>query len=180
MSRVIIFTVFFLAVITPGPAYCANSQTSILLQQTPQNGGMISPEVGIHRFNVNESVVMTAIPNQGYHFVYWLGDVSSPASSSTSAYINSPKIIIAVFERDEYPFMTAENADQTAVAGGEGAGLIRSAADYRSDSVSIPGQVKQPDPPGTPTNPEVPEPVTGLLVTIGSLFVLRSRRQVTG
>ena len=42
---------------------------------------------------------LTAVPRPGYHFLYWLGDVIDPHSISTAAYLDGPKIIVAVYAR---------------------------------------------------------------------------------
>jgi hypothetical protein len=106
-------------------SYCPTDTTVLLLQKTPPQGGQINPKVGVHQFESNTEVILTAVPNPGYHFIYWLGDVSDPTANSTIAYIDGPKIIIAVFERAEYAFLTMIEMIKST----SGGGLFPSAAD---------------------------------------------------
>lgn len=92
----------------PRLAHCQTAGTALLLQQSPVNGGTITPSVGVHHFDLNTDVTLTAIPKPGYQFVYWLGDVSDPTASRTVAYLDAPKIIIAVFERVAYEFLAGK------------------------------------------------------------------------
>jgi len=109
-----------IAVIVAGlleSAYCKMDRTVLLLQQTPPQGGEISPSAGLHHFDLNTEVTLTAIPKPSYKFVYWLGDVSEPTANSTVVYLDAPKIVIAVFVRDEYEFLAVEERTQSALGG---------------------------------------------------------------
>ena len=86
-------------------AQAQTNNTVFLLQQTPANGGSITPDIGVHEFESDTEVVLTATPEPGYQFVYWIGDVSDPTASRTVAYVDSAKIIIAVFERVAHQFL---------------------------------------------------------------------------
>ena len=79
--------------------YCQDNGYSLMVQQSPADGGSVSPETGIHRIGIDESVSLKATPSPGYRFVYWMGDVSSSSTSRTEVVINAPKIVVAVFER---------------------------------------------------------------------------------
>src|SRR4030043_361321 len=79
------------------PAYCRTAGVALLVQQTPAQGGTVVPPPGVHYFAPDSQVALAATPKPGYQFLYWLGDVSDPNSSSTSAYLDGPKIIVAVF-----------------------------------------------------------------------------------
>ena len=186
--------VLALAVVLCGllePAYCQTDGTALLLQQTPPQGGKISPSVGIHHFEPYAEVTLTAVPKPGYHFVYWLGDVSDPTANSTIVYLDAPKIVIAVFERVEYDFLVAEEGSQSSPVGG----LVGSAGDYARGGGGG-GIGRRPSPPSWPSPPPapekdfpvppegndfpvpepIPEPATGILLVLGSLFALARRR----
>ena len=121
--------VILLAVVFCGllkPAYCQTGRPVLLIQQIPDNGGTITPGAGVHYLEQNTSVTLTAVPKAGYQFIYWLGDVSDPTLNRTTAYLDAPKIVIAIFERAEYEFLDVEERTQSAPGGG----LFASAADY--------------------------------------------------
>jgi len=176
------------------PAYCETDGTALLLQQTPPQGGKISPSVGVHHFEPYAEVTLTAVPKPGYHFVYWLGDVSDPTANSTIVYLDAPKIVIAIFERVEYDFLVAEERPQSSPVGGSGGG----GADY-SRGGGGGGTVRRPSngengngkngngdtngyfpvpPEGNdfPVPEPIPEPATGVLLVLGSLFAFVRRR----
>ena len=198
--------VLALAVIAAGlaePAYCQPDGTPILLQQTPADGGTITPEIGVHHFVLNTMVALAAVPARGYQFVYWLGDVSEPRAPNTVVYLDTPKIIIAVFERAEYGLLSgAEDLYWTPIGG-----LRRSAPDYsrragggigrkprRRRQPSFPPQEEpEPEPEDFPVPegeedfpvpeeeqdfpvPEVPEPATIVLLALASLLAFTRRR----
>ena len=174
------------------PAYCETDGTALLLQQAPPQGGKISPSVGVHHFEPYAEVTLTAVPKPGYHFVYWLGDVSDPTANSTIVYLDAPKIVIAVFERVEYDFLAVEERPQGSPVGG----LSPSGADYsrggggggigrRPSPPSSPEEEKPEEKEDFPVPPEgndfpvpepIPEPATVLLLGLGSLALLRKRR----
>ncbi|MCJ7693779.1 MAG: PEP-CTERM sorting domain-containing protein [Sedimentisphaerales bacterium] len=186
------------------PRY-ANAQadgTILLLQQSPPNGGAISPAVGVHTFDRNADVTLTATPKPGYQFVYWLGDVSDTTASTTTAYLDTPKIIIAVFERVKYDFAFFEELPPSRSGGGGGGQPSRSSADYSGpggfggpggrrphkyyrpsyeppeidddqDDFPVPGDI---DDFPVPDPEPIPEPATGLLLALGA-FLARSKRK---
>jgi hypothetical protein len=166
---------------------------SLLLQQTPPNGGEINPGVGVHDLLTDSYMTLTAVAKPGYQFVYWLGDVSDPTSNSTVVSGDSSKIVIAVFERVEYEHLVAAETINSAGGGG----LRRSAADYSRQGGGGGAGRKRPkyrypsyesDPFPVPENndlisdefpvPEsIPEPATGAIFTLGLLMVTRIRRK---
>ena len=81
--------------------------TSLMIQKSPSNGGTVSPAGGVHGMEAYTEVRISAVPNTGYEFVYWLGDVADPASSNTTMYLGGPKIVIAVFQRSQYESLAA-------------------------------------------------------------------------
>jgi len=173
------------------PAYC---QTTLMVQQSPPDGGTVTPAVGVHDFAPNSEVILTAVPKPGYQFVYWLGDVSDATSARAVTYLNTPKIIIAVFVRSEYEFLLGSDAIRSMPVGG----LYASARDYSNqggggaivgrqpsfspprppeDNHDVPVPEPQPEPHNVPVPEPVPEPATGVLLILGGLLTSVIRRK---
>lgn len=184
------------------PAYCQD--TVLLLQQTDPHGGAVTPDVGVHHFDLDSEVLLTAVPKPGYYFVYWIGDVSDPTADRTIVYLDAPKIVMAVFARSEFAFSLEE---AMMPGGGGGGGTHPSAADY-SNQVYTGGvtasqakfkspkrpELEQPERPVRPIPPEtlddfpipgdesddfpvpnLPEPATAMLLGLGSLLLARRK-----
>ncbi|MDO8302572.1 MAG: PEP-CTERM sorting domain-containing protein [Sedimentisphaerales bacterium] len=163
----------------------------LMLQQTPVNGGTVSPDVGVHNVAANGAVTVTATPKAGYQFVYWLGDVSDPTAASTVVALNAPKVVVAVFERSEYelPFEVATAAGgeggggdrltptQQAFGGGSGISPASGSGSTTSNGSTspVPQDDGNQDVP-VPGDNEVPEPATMLLLGIGSLLALNRKK----
>lgn len=141
----IVSAVLVILACSAGSGYCQNNEYVLLLQQTPAEGGQISPAMGVHRFAANEVIHLAAVPEPGYQFVYWLGDVSDATSSSTTIYLDAPKIVIAVFERAEFQFLPEEGR---VPAGRGGGGLIRARAEYAAGGGGGAGAKRPHKPPG--------------------------------
>ncbi|MBA7706132.1 hypothetical protein ES703_114979 [subsurface metagenome] len=134
---------------------------------------------------------MTAIPKSGWQFVCWLGEVSDATTPTTIAFIDTPKIIIAVFERVAYEFLVAEIGAKSSPAENR----IPSAPDYarrggagaiRWSWPSLPSRPPPPPPSDEVPAPQefpppsefpvpLPEPATVLLLSLGSLVFVRRR-----
>ena len=192
-GRLILFGLI-IAIALPAAAYCQDG-IALLIQKTPAQGGSVTPEVGVHYLGLNSEVTLTANPKPGYQFVYWIGDVSDTTSSTTMAYLDSPKIIIAVFERSEYAFLEKDDAIRSAPGGG----MYGSAGDYSKQGYTGGGGRRSsnggggnggdddtpesdPFPVPTPSDdfpiPEpIPEPATALLLTIGSFVAFVNRKK---
>ncbi len=162
------------------PAYCQTSDVALLLQQTPAKGGVMTPIAGVYHFELNSEVTLTAVPKPGYQFVYWLGDVSDPAATNTIVYLDKTKIIIAVFEQSEYGALGAEEGMPGGGGGGGGGGLVATVANYgQTGGISgggggggSPKVSKSVSSKGTEV---IPEPATGVLLVLGSLFAFTRR-----
>jgi len=176
------------------PDRCKAQNTALLLQQTPPNGGILTPGSGVHSFGTNTDITLKAVPKPGYQFVYWLGDVSDSRANATIVFLDAPKIIIAVFERTQHDFSFLEEFIKSAPVGG----LSGGAADYARTGYSG-GGAKRPstnysgytpplppnEPPDFPTPdddgdfpvPEVPEPATALLMALGTAITCLKHRQ---
>lgn len=78
-----------------------NSYT-LLIQTSPPDGGIVSPGTGVLAMPAGQKIPLTATPNRGYRFAYWLGDVSSNGPTDAVVSIDSPKLVVAVFVREEF------------------------------------------------------------------------------
>jgi hypothetical protein len=160
-------------------AYAQNSY-DVYMQESPPGSGSITPGIGMHTFKDSENVTLTTAPKAGYHFVGWLGDVHDPAANRTSLVVDGPKIIIAVFERDEYEFQE----DNPQICLGPEALYPRSDSYTNSNSVgdadhSHHHHHDNPDEPHNddpPVPPEVPEPTTMILLGLGAWFMQSKRK----
>ena len=160
MAGVLIISLILLA-----PAYCQLSGVTLLIQQSPPQGGKVVPIAGVYDFELNAEINLTAIPRPGYYFVQWLGDVVDPMAATTVAYLNKPKVIIAVFQQTDYGTLlggaTVYADTPSSFVGGGG----------YSPASGGGGYIPPPPPPPQPT----PEPATGLLLALGGLALLRKR-----
>jgi hypothetical protein len=169
-------------------AYARTGEPLLLLQQSPPEGGTVTPDVGLHRFDLHTDVTLTAVAKQGYQFVCWLGDVSDPAANRTVVHLDSPKIVIAVYERDEFELLTPS---MSAVSGSVGGAFI-SARDYARRGYTGGGRRRPSrvypftpeEPPGPEPGPEpelpvpTPEPATIVLLGLGALILVKRKRPV--
>jgi hypothetical protein len=169
--------------------------TALMLEMTPPQGGSLNIVPGVHSYDRFAAVTLIATPKPGYQFVYWMGNVSNATTSTTTVFLDSPKMVIAVFERNVFETFEKVGLESDYISGGEGnGGLVRSGG--ASDSSLDPevengvAEVKRPhySQPPTPnndfpvpkdnseTNPPVPEPATVTLFFAGFLMLARSRR----
>ena len=181
-------------------SYCQAGKMALLLQQSPADGGSVEPGTGVHQLDSDSQITLRAVPQPGYQFVTWLGEVDEPTAPVTEAYMDSPKIVIAVFERVQYD--SIEVADLLFSRPGGGGGLRRSAADISRHSGGGGGGRRPSRVYGNPSRPdeeppedefpvpddgdmfpvpgdggEVPEPATLLvLVSGGAMLQLRRRK----
>jgi len=164
------------------PAYSQTQEIVLLIEQTPVKGGEITPAAGVHHFKPGTEVMLTAVPKPGYKFIHWLGEVSDATANKTVVYLDKPKVIIAVFEQAEHS-VSADGGALPAGGGGAPGGLFPTALDLsRPGGFGGGGGVKPEklvyyikDKKPIPKVPEVPEPATGLLLIMGSLFALKRR-----
>jgi Divergent InlB B-repeat domain len=84
-----------LAGIDDSGAVIPTVQLTIVVQ--PQGGGTTTPAPGT-RDVVQDSVVpLSAIPNTGYQFTGWSGNVANPLDRSTTVFMNTSQTVIANF-----------------------------------------------------------------------------------
>lgn len=185
-----------------GPVYCQDDGTALMLEIAPVEGGSLNLEQGVHHYEVYSEVSLVATPNPGYQFVYWIGDVIDATASSTVVHLDSPKIVIAVFERSKFAFEELEERPQSSRGSG---GLIPSAADYSrrdispasgrrsrrfhrpkppeiDDDVPVPEGDENIPVPEEVDNPPVPvpEPATVTFMLTGLFVLAKRRRKRTG
>lgn len=73
-------------------------QVNLTMVVFPPNSGLCVPSEGTHAYDENTLVDIVAIPNPGYIFKSWSGDVKNPNSQSTQILMNGNKTVIATFE----------------------------------------------------------------------------------
>jgi uncharacterized membrane protein YgcG len=169
------------------PAYSQTQDVVLLLEQSPVKGGETTPAAGVHHFKAGSEVFLKAVPKPGYKFVHWLGEVSDPAASSTIAYLDKHKVVVAVFEQAEDAVSAAEGGISGG-GGGGGSGLFPTALDLSrpggfsggGGGSNVKPQSIVYDVKGKKPAPEVPEPATGLLLMLGSLFALKRSSRKKG
>lgn len=183
------FVALALVAAMASPAFCAKGYV-LLIEQTPIEGGTVSPSVGVHHFAIGEKVELMATPKPGYQFVRWMGDVSASDSGRTSVVLDSPKMLVAVFEKNEFalPFTSpdlgqsdATTNNNTADGGnnrnaGTGGGLTAQNVPFGGGGGISPasegGDVKGDN----IVYQVVPEPTTMALFGIGGIIGLVRRR----
>lgn len=157
---------------------CFGQSYALMLQQSPADGVMITPSAGIHQTELGQTMPLRAVPMPGYRFLHWLGDVSDSTTNQTTVNVDSPKLIVAVFERIEQEVVTAATTDGEAPVAGASAGrLTRSNTSVSSGSRSgFSTPAPRPSSSPSPSPEHTPEPATCLLLSCGALMVLRSRK----
>jgi uncharacterized repeat protein (TIGR02543 family) len=73
------------------------SEQSFVLTVEIDGSGSVTPSIGSHQYSKNSVVDITALPDDGYRFASWTGDVDDINSASTSITINSNTTIRAIF-----------------------------------------------------------------------------------
>lgn len=148
--------------------------TALMLEMTPPQGGNLNIVPGVHSFDRFAAVTLIATPKPGYQFVYWLGNVSDATAGTTTVFLDSPKMVIAVFTQNKFETIGLDGD----VVGGEGSGgLLRSASNFSTGEGGGEGGKREHDPHQPDPDPvPVPEPVTAVLFFAGFLVLVKSRR----
>ena len=154
------------------PAY------ELCIDQSPAQAGKLSPDSGTHRFNADAVVVLSAEPQPGYQFAYWLGDVADPKAQRTTIQVDSPKVVVAVFEPAHMDYPKQEFLG--GAGGGGRGGAVPTRIDLSTPGWSLAGGggkvraevVTVPVPVPVP----VPEPTTIVLLSLGALALRRKLR----
>ncbi len=155
----------------------SGAQYELCIEQSPAQAGKLSPDSGTHRYSADAVVVLSAEPQPGYQFAYWLGDVADPKSQRTTVHVNSSKVVVAVFQpaKEDYPAEVLIGG-----GGGGGGGAVPTRIDLSMPAGGIAGGVAKSKPavvrvPVAVAVP-VPEPATILLLGVGVLALRRKRR----
>jgi hypothetical protein len=169
------------------PAYCEEDGTALMLEISPPEGGYLNISSGVHIYGRFTEVTLTATPKPGYQFVYWLGSVSDSTHSSTSVFLDSPKMVIAVFERTEFKMVgigeeggggiSDSAGTSTSSDSGSGGGLARSGGASDSSLEQAEGGPKRSSSPHEHIPVPVPEPATVTLLFAGFLMLFNYRRK---
>jgi hypothetical protein len=170
------------------PGACAwgdETGVELILGQSPTDAGTITPDTGVHRFLTNATISITAIPQTGYRFSHWLGDVQDPSSSTTQIHLNNSKAVMAVYEAVAGGASENGYHQEDYAPGGGAMGLgkaIPTRADFFVNGFSAPGGSVRPKgirPMRKPTSvpAPVPEPATFFLLGMGSLVFARSTKR---
>ena len=195
MKNTLTNNLVFLAVLTlvSVPALAVDDGYALLVQQSPPNGGSVNLAAGVHTMEIGQTVSLSATPKPGYRFVYWLGDVAAADAMETSIQIDSPKMVVAVFTRNEFDDEELRgNAGGIAdsASGGFGGGGQRGTNPVTGSGGVSPavayGDVTYPSLSNTDTsfNNETdgvavaaPEPATLLLLGMGSTVLMRRKQK---
>ena len=130
----------------------------------------------MHRFSADAVVTVSAEPQPGYQFAYWLGDVTDPKSRCTTVQLNGPKMVVAVFRpADRDPIEPI-----AAATGGGGGVVLPTYTDLSTPGWNLAGGGGGAKTTGKTEAVYVsviptPEPTTILLLALGTL-ALRHRR----
>lgn len=70
---------------------------NLTMAVSPSGSGTTTPAAGVHSYEENTEVTISATRNIGYVFDHWTGEVGDPNSPTTTVTINSDKTVTAVF-----------------------------------------------------------------------------------
>jgi len=70
---------------------------NLTMAVSPSGSGSTTPAVGVHSYNQNTVVTITAIPAAGYKFDHWSGDVADVNSISTTVTMDAAQSVTAYF-----------------------------------------------------------------------------------
>jgi len=71
--------------------------------------GSTDPAMGTHEYNEGDMVSITAVPDEGWRFESWSGDVADPESANTIVKMDSDRVITANFSQIVHPVTIAVN-----------------------------------------------------------------------
>lgn len=78
-------------------AQVGNFDIHTLTMQAPEGEGLVNPAPGQHQFVDGRTVVLRAIPDYGWDFSHWEGDVHEPYNMNTTMLMDGDKMIKAHF-----------------------------------------------------------------------------------
>jgi len=169
------------------PAVAQSGGVELVLDRSPLEGGTVTPGAGVHRFAMDTEVTITALPQPGYRFAYWLGDVLAPTSCTTRIRMGGPRSVVAVFDRAQDEVCPEPDPDLIVGfpaggmrgGGGGGNGLMPSVGNFWAGGPICTGGGRTRstcavvwEVPSTP----VPEPTTLCLLGLGTAITARMAR----
>jgi len=92
------------AILAVGVAACDDSHTYDLSISSTSGGSVTIPGEGIFAYDAGTIVELVAMPDNGYRFHTWIGDIediTDPNSASTNITINGDCSITADFEEED-------------------------------------------------------------------------------
>jgi uncharacterized repeat protein (TIGR01451 family) len=72
--------------------------TTLTMQALPSNEGTTDPAPGNSTEDLNSVVAIQALPNSGYHFTSWTGNVAQPSNPSTTVTMSQAQTVTANFD----------------------------------------------------------------------------------
>jgi hypothetical protein len=164
---------FAVGLARPARVHGETSAYELCIEQSPAKAGKVTPDSGTHRFSANAVVALSAEPQPGYRFVYWLGDVADPGSKQTSVQVDATKVVVAVFQPEEKDSLE----EKFRPGGGGGGPLVSTAVDLRAPTCN-PATGGGKSGTNTIIVPVIvtPEPTTILMLALGTLALRRKRR----
>jgi hypothetical protein len=165
---------------------CLASSNALIVAQSPPDAGSVTPGTGVLKnLSGKESFLLKAKPKQGYRFMYWLGDVADSSSLQTSVLMDKAKMVVAVYEREEFTVAMSEEDElpetgTTGSSGGSTPGRTSQITPGRALGGAGSNETKRTTPTYFTIEDEdvlVPEPMTLLLLGAGGLVVRRYRKR---
>lgn len=155
---------------------------ALLIQSSPVDGGNVTPGNGVHNVQIGDKMQLAAVPRAGFRFLYWVGDVSQIDTTETTVEMSSPKLVVAVFVREQFEDMLPAGvisgsatggtyASSGPSSGGRGYGTANFIPDFDGFST--------PTPPEDDNSVYVPEPATMLLLAAGAIALARKQQRVS-
>ncbi len=95
-----------MAVLALALAGCDTSDTYELSISSTSGGSVTLPGEGIYTYEAGAVVELVAVPDDGYHFETWIGDIADitdPNAASTNITVNGDYSITASFEEGGGP-----------------------------------------------------------------------------
>jgi len=101
----LIVTIFLIvAVLVVGAPACDGAGTYQLSISSASGGNVTTPGHGTFAYDAGTVVPLTAVPDDGYHFQSWTGNIehiANPNLASTTIVMNGNYAIVANFETED-------------------------------------------------------------------------------